>query len=147
MMEDTCFEDLIPDPTGNYAPIPKKFVNVLLKRGMISIPVTEEQDASLKFLQSLWQDESKTLLRFLLAGLRRKDRELLVQYPGFGKLERFIYNVLSNAENYHKSRSLKEIQQMVLKNYGVNYPLSEIRKIRFKVYNDKKSSKNNPPKA
>jgi len=140
-MHETNFEDLVPDPTGNYAPISRKFINVLIKRGMISIPISPDQDVFLNGLKELWKDESKTLLRFMLADLRKKDRELLINHPRFGKLERFIYNTFVNSDLYQKGRGLKDVQNMVLKNYGVHYPLEDIKKIRFKVYNDRKARK------
>jgi hypothetical protein len=124
------YEDLLDDPRTSYHPVPKKLISTFIKRGMVSIPVTSEQAAILKFLQWAWEDTSKLLLRFMLGSVRRRDREMLLEFPHLGRIERYILTLFFNKTK----RSPRDVQHFVKHRFGFEYPIEDIEKIRKLSY-------------
>lgn len=122
--------ELTLDPRTQYAPIPKKLISVMVKRGVLSIPVTPEQEEGLRMLKWAFEDKSKLALRFMLGTIRKRDRQILVEYPHMGKIERYMLKMFLSEKKW----SLKAVQESVSKAFKVDYALEEIKVIRKMAY-------------
>lgn len=112
-------------PAEKFSPIPKDAILRLVRKGIISLPPTTEQQSVIQALKEVWGDE--WYMRNMVSKVRKRDREMLVHFPMLGRVDKYVLNIYLNK----KSRlTVEDIQGMVGRTYGTSYPKEKILAIR-----------------
>jgi hypothetical protein len=122
----------INETLNTFKPIPRNVLLRMIEDGIVEMPLSDNDRKFLKALSSFWKDE------WYVAQMNKSftvdKRAMLLAFPDFGKIERYILSSYLNLKPGMKL-SVKEITRRIGTHFKIDYSPAKIRKIRQIAYN------------
>lgn len=138
-------DELSVDPRKEYPFLAPKIFREMIKRGVLSVPMTPEQEAGMKMLQWVCEDKSKLFLRFMISKIRKRDREMLIMFPTLSSHERGIVTMFLNCDDSSAissskafSATVKNVQKRIKETCGYDISADRVRQLRQMAYDYKR---------
>lgn len=123
-----------------YQPVPLKALKRMADEGLVTDPLDEKDQHALQLLSRLWADE--WYVARMNMSFKSDKRALMLAFPDFGKIERYILNSYLPDKFKKKSRvSVKEVSERIREYFHIDYPEFKIKRIRQIAYNMLRSSR------
>ncbi len=117
-----------------YKPVPLKALKRMVGEGLLTEPLDEKDQYALQLLSSLWADE--WYVARMNMSFKSDKRSLMLAFPSFGKIERYILNSYLPKENGPRSRvSVRDVANNLRTHFHIEYPEFKIKRIRQIAYN------------
>ena len=130
----------VEDAATEFRPISLKALKRLVEEGLLSEPLDETDQHILTILSRIWSDEWYVAQMNL--SFKPDKRALMLAFPNFGKIERYILNSYLPAEHKKKSRvSVHEVAKRLRDHFHIDYPEFKIKRIRQIAYNMLRSTR------
>jgi len=124
----------------NFRPVSLKVLKRLVDDGLISVPLCDMDQYALSILAQIWSSE--WYVAQMNKTFKPDKRALMLAFPDFGKIERYILNSYLPDKFKKKSRvSVKEIAERIRDHFHIEYPDFKIKRIRQIAYNMLRSSR------
>lgn len=117
-----------------YRPIPLKALKRMVDEGLLTDPLDEKEHFALQLLSHLWADE--WYVARMNMSFKSDKRALMLAFPNFGKIERYILS--SYLPNEHGPRyrvSVRDVANNLRNYFHIEYPEIKIKRIRQIAYN------------
>lgn len=130
----------LDDAAATYRPISKKALKRMIDDGLISEPLTESDQQTLSILCRIWSSE--WYVAQMNKTFRPDKRALMLAFPNFGKIDRYILSCFIPDEFKPKTKvTIKGISKYIRDFYHVEYPDLKIRRVRQIAYNMLRNSR------
>jgi len=130
----------LEEASTKFRPVSLKALKRLVNDGLISVPLTEADQHTLSFLCQIWSSE--WYVAQMNMTFKPDKRALMLAFPNFGKLERYILNSYLPDEFKKKSRvSIQEVSKRIREYFHIDYPDFKIKRIRQIAYNMLRSTR------
>lgn len=117
-----------------YRPVPLKALKRMVGEGLLTEPLGEKDQHALHLLSKLWADE--WYVAQMNMSFKSAKRALMLAFPNFGKIERYILSSYIPKEHESKVRvSVKDVANNLRIYFHIEYPESRIKRIRQIAYN------------
>jgi len=117
-----------------YKPVPLKALKRMVGEGLLTEPLDEKDQYALQLLSSLWADE--WYVARMNMSFKSDKRSLMLAFPSFGKIERYILNSYLPKENGPRYRvSVRDVANNLRTHFHIEYPEFKIKRIRQIAYN------------
>lgn len=124
----------VEEAATKFSPVSLKALKRMVDEGLLSEPLNEEDQHALSVLSQLWSDE--WYVAQMNMSFKPNKRALMLAFPNFGKIERYILNSYLPNEHKKKSRvSVHEVSVRLRDHFHINYPEFKIKRIRQIAYN------------
>lgn len=128
------------EATEKFRPVSLKVLKRLVDDGLISIPLSDMDQYALSILCQIWSSE--WYVAQMNKTFKPDKRALMLAFPDFGKIERYILNSFLPDKFKKKSRvSVKEVAARIREYFHIEYPEFKIKRIRQIAYNMLRSSR------
>ena len=118
----------------NYRPVSLKVLKRMVEEGLISEPLTESDQRALMVFSKILADS--WYVAQMNKAFRPEKRAMMLAFPNFGKIERFILNSYLPSEFKPKTKvSVRELAKQIKAFYGLDYPEMKIKRVRQIAYN------------
>ncbi len=115
--DDKELKRLISEASNKYK-LPVAYIKILLKRSIIHLPLTPNDEIVLNAFSKTYADTK--LLRISLKKFNKKTRQSLIENPDLNTIEQYIYTRLYNAKKQGLIITVYQILNELNKYYGVN---------------------------
>ena len=123
-----------------FRPISLKALKQMSDDGLISEPLNEADQYALSLISRVWADE--WYVAQMNMSFKADKRALMLAFPNFGKIERYILNSYLPDEYKRKSRvSVHEVSKRLRDHFHIDYPEFKIKRIRQIAYNMLRSTR------
>jgi len=130
----------VEDAVTEFRPISLKALKRLVEEGLLSEPLDEADQHILSILSRIWSDE--WYVAQMNMTFKPDKRALMLAFPNFGKIERYILNSYLPDEHKKKSRvSVHEVSKRLRDHFYIDYPEFKIKRIRQIAYNMLRSTR------
>lgn len=130
----------LKEAAEKFRPISLKALKRLIDDGLISVPVSSKDQYALSILSQIWSSE--WYVGQMNKTFKPDKRALMLAFPDFGKIERYILNSYLPDKFKKKSRvSVKEVAERIREYFHIEYPEFKIKRIRQVAYNMLRSSR------
>ena len=130
----------IEEAAAKYRPVSLKALKRMIEEGLLSETLNEGDQHALSVLSRLWSDE--WYVAQMNMSFKPNKRALMLAFPNFGKIERYILNSYLPDEYKKKSRvSVHEITKRLRDHFHIDYPEFKIKRIRQIAYNMLRSTR------
>lgn len=117
-----------------YKPVPLIALKRMVSKGLLAEPLDEKDQYALQLLSQLWADE--WYVARMNMSFKSDKRALMLAFPNFGKIERYILNSYLPKEHGPKYRvSVRDIANNLRTYFHIEYPELKIKRIRQIAYN------------
>ena len=117
-----------------YKPVPLKALKRMVGEGLLTEPLDEKDQYALHLLSRLWSDE--WYVAQMNMSFKSDKRALMLAFPNFGKIERYILSSYIPKEHESKVRvSVKDVANNLRIYFHIEYPENKIKRIRQIAYN------------
>ncbi|MDD2732612.1 MAG: hypothetical protein PHF56_01625 [Desulfuromonadaceae bacterium] len=125
---------------AKFRPVSLKALKRMVDEGLVSEPLNEGDQHALSVLSRLWADE--WYVAQMNMSFKPDKRALMLAFPNFGKIERYILNSYLPDEHKKKSRvSAYEVSKRLRDHFHIDYPEFKIKRIRQIAYNMLRSTR------
>ena len=125
---------------AKFRPVSLKALKRMVDQGLVSEPLNEVDQHALSVLSLLWADE--WYVAQMNMSFRPEKRALMLAFPNFGKIERYILNSYLPDEHKKKSRvSVHEVAKRLRDHFHLDYSEFKIKRIRQIAYNMLRSTR------
>ena len=121
-----------------FRPIPRKVFRRLAADCIITIPLSASDQQVMAALCRIWTSEWYVAQMNKLFDLDK--RAMMLAFPNFGKIERYILSCYLNLKP-EKKISVKKMASWIRKFFELEYPQGEIERIRQIAYNLRRPSR------
>lgn len=115
-----------------FRPISRHVLERLIEDGIIEEPLSERDRIVLAALSRIWKDE--WYVAQMNKSFTADKRAMMLAFPDFGKIERYILNSYLNLKPGMKL-SVKETARRIREHFKLEYPAAKIRRVRQIAYN------------
>ncbi|MRR22123.1 hypothetical protein EG830_03985 [bacterium] len=123
-----------------YRPVPLKALKRMAVDGLLTEPLDEKDQHALQLLSRLWADE--WYVARMNMSFKSDKRALMLAFPDFGKIERYILSSYLPKEHEPRFRvSVRDVANNLRIYFHIEYPESKIKSIRQIAYNMLRSSR------
>ena len=123
-----------------YQPVSLKALKRMFDEGLISAPLNEEDQHAISILSRLWSDEWYVAQMNL--SFKPAKRAMMLAFPNFGKIERYILSSFLPDEYDKKIRvNVKDVSKNLRNYFHIEYPEFKIKRIRQIAYNMRRSTR------
>ena len=123
-----------------FRPISLKTLQRLVDDGLISMPLSDMDQYALSILSQIWSSE--WYVAQMNKTFKPDKRALMLAFPDFGKIERYILNSYLPDKFKKKARvSVREVAERIRGYFHIEYPEFKIKRIRQIAYNMLRSSR------
>ena len=123
-----------------YRPIPLKALQRMIKEGYLTEPLDDKDQHALQLLSRIWRDE--WIVARMNMSFKSDKRALMLAFPNFGKIERYILCSFLPKENGPRYRvSVRDVASNLRTYFNIDYPEIQIKRIRQIAYNMLRSSR------
>lgn len=130
----------LKEAAEKFRPISLKTLKRLVDDGLICMPLSDIDEYALSILSQIWSSE--WYVAQMNKTFKPDKRALMLAFPDFGKIERYILNSYLPDKFKKKTRvSVKEIAERIREYFHVEYPEFKIKRIRQIAYNMLRSSR------
>jgi hypothetical protein len=130
----------VEEAAAKYRPVSLKALKRMVDEGLVSEPLNEWDQHAMSVLSRLWSDE--WYVAQMNMSFKPNKRALMLAFPNFGKIERYILNSYLPDEYKKKSRvSVHEVAKRLRDHFHINYPEFKIQRIRQIAYNMLRSTR------
>ncbi|GAM08420.1 hypothetical protein OR1_00691 [Geobacter sp. OR-1] len=124
----------LEEAVATFQPVSQKALKRLVDDGLISEPLTDSDQHTLSVLCQIWSSE--WYVAQMNMTFKPDKRALMLAFPNFGKIERYILNSYLPDEFKQKSRvSVMEVSTRIREFFHIEYPEFKILRIRQIAYN------------
>lgn len=117
-----------------YRPVPLKALKRMVGEGLLTDPLDEKDQHALRLLSRLWTDE--WYVARMNMSFKSDKRALMLAFPNFGKIERYILSSYLPKKHGPKYRvSVRDIANNLRNYFHIEYPEIKIKRIRQIAYN------------
>ena len=117
-----------------YKPIPLKALKRMIDEGLLTDPLNEKDQYALRILSRLWADE--WYVARMNISFKSDKRALMLAFPNFGKIERYILSSYLPKEGKPRVRvSVQDVANNLRIYFHIEYPAFKIKRIRQIAYN------------
>ena len=117
-----------------YKPIPRKALKRMVDEGLLTYPLDEKDQHALQLLSRLWTDE--WYVARMNMSFKSDKRTLMLAFPNFGKIERYILSSYLPKEGKPRVRvSVQDVANNLRIYFHIEYPEFKIKRIRQIAYN------------
>lgn len=117
-----------------YRPIPFKALKRMVGAGLLTDPLDEKDQHALQLLSRLWTDE--WYVARMNMSFKSDKRALMLAFPNFGKIERYILSSYLPKEGRPRVRvSVQDVANNLRIYFHIEYPEFKIKRIRQIAYN------------
>lgn len=117
-----------------YQPIPLKALKRMVYEGLLTEPLDEKGQHALQLLSRIWADEWYVARMNL--SFKSDKRALMLAFPNFGKIERYILCSYLPKEGKPRVRiSVQDVANNLRIYFNIEYPELKIKRIRQIAYN------------
>jgi hypothetical protein len=125
---------------AKYRPISLKALKRMVDDGLLSKPLSDTDQQTLSVICEIWSSE--WYVAQMNMTFRPDKRALMLAFPNFGKIERYILNSYLPDEHKKKSRvSVHEVSKRLRDHFHIDYPEFKIKRIRQIAYNMLRSTR------
>ena len=122
-----------------YHPVSLKALKRMFDDGLLSDPLNEGDRQAMALLSRLWADEWYVAQMNL--SFKSEKRALMLAFPNFGKIERYILSSFLPDEYDMKIRvSIRDVSNNLRNYFHIEYPEFKIKCIRQIAYNMRRST-------
>lgn len=130
----------LKEAAETFQPISLKALKRLVDDGLISVPLSSMDQHSLSILSQIWTSE--WYVAQMNKTFKPDKRALMLAFPDFGKIERYILNSYLPDKFKKKSRvSVREVAERIREYFHIDYPEFKIKRIRQIAYNMLRNSR------
>lgn len=130
----------VEEAAAKYRPISLKALKRMVEEGLLSETLNEWDQQVLSILSRLWSDE--WYVAQMSMSFKPNKRALMLAFPNFGKIERYILNSYLPDKYKKKSRvSIQEVSKRLRDHFHIDYPEFKIKRIRQIAYNILRSTR------
>lgn len=130
----------LKEAAEKFRPISLKTLKRLVDDGLISVPLSSMDQYALSILSQIWTSE--WYVAQMNKTFKPDKRALMLAFPDFGKIERYILNSYLPDKFKKKSRvSVREVAERIREYFHIDYPEFKIKRIRQIAYNMLRSSR------
>lgn len=123
-----------------YQPVSLKALKRMFDDGLISAPLNEGDRLAMALLSRLWSNE--WYVAQMNISFKPAKRAMMLAFPNFGKIERYILSSFLPGENDNKFRvSVKDVSNNLRNYFHIEYPEFKIKRIRQIAYNMRRSNR------
>ena len=117
-----------------YKPVPLKALKRMVSEGLLTEPLDEKDQHALQLLSSIWADE--WYVARMNMSFKSDKRALMLAFPNFGKIERYILCSYLPKEHGPRYRvSVRDVANNLRTYFHIEYPEFKIKRIRQIAYN------------
>ncbi len=117
-----------------FRPIPMKALKRMVGEGLLTDPLDEKDQHALQLLSRLWTDE--WYVARMNMSFKSDKRALMLAFPNFGKIERYILSSYLPKEGRPRVRvSVQDVANNLRIYFHIEYPAFKIKRIRQIAYN------------
>ena len=117
-----------------YKPVPLKALKRMVGEGLLTEPLDEKDQHALQLLSRIWSDE--WYVARMNMSFKSDKRALMLAFPNFGKIERYILKYYLPKENGPRYRvSVRDVANNLRTYFHIEYPELKIKRIRQIAYN------------
>lgn len=122
------------EQAAHFQPVSLKALKRMAAEGLLTEPLGKEDQHALKLLSRLWADE--WYVAQMNMSFKSDKRALMLAFPNFGKIERYILSSYIPKEHESKIRvSVKDVVNNLRIYFHIEYPENKIKRIRQIAYN------------
>jgi len=130
----------LKEAAENFRPISLKALKRLVDDGLISVPLSSMDQYALSILSQIWTSE--WYVAQMNKTFKPDKRALMLAFPDFGKIERYILNSYLPDKFKKKARvSVRDVVERIREHFHIDYPEFKIKRIRQIAYNMLRSSR------
>ena len=130
----------VEEAVAKFHPVSLKALKRMVDEGLISEPLNESDQYALSVLSRLWSDE--WYVAQMNMTFRPDKRALMLAFPNFGKVERYILCSYLPGKYKKKARvSVHEVSKNLREYFKIDYPDFKIKRVRQIAYNMLRSSR------
>ena len=124
----------LENAASTFRPISMKTLKRMVYDGLISEPLSESDQYTLSILCRIWSCE--WYVAQMNKTFRPDKRALMLAFPNFGKIERYILNCYIPDEFKPKTKvTVRGLSKNIRDFYHVDYPDFKIKRVRQIAYN------------
>lgn len=117
-----------------YRPIPLNALKRMVDEGLLTGPLDEKDQHALQMLSRIWGDE--WYVARMNMSFKSDKRALMLAFPNFGKIERYILSSYIPKEHGTRYRvSVRDVANNLRNYFHIEYPEIKIKRIRQIAYN------------
>lgn len=117
-----------------YKPVPLKALKRMVSEGLLTEPLDEKDQHALQLLSGIWPDE--WYVARMNMSFKSDKRALMLAFPNFGKIERYILSSYLPKEHGPRYRvSVRDVANNIRTYFHIEYPEFKIKRIRQIAYN------------
>ena len=117
-----------------YKPVPLKALKRMVGEGLLTEPLDERDQHALQLLSRIWSDE--WYVARMNMSFKSDKRALMLAFPNFGKIERYILSSYLPKEHEPRVRvSVRDVANNLRTYFHLEYPELKIKRIRQIAYN------------
>ncbi len=128
---------------NKFRPISREVLERLVEDGIIAVPFSEQDRNVLTALSLIWKDE--WYVAQMNKSFKPDKRVMMLAFPDFGKIERYILSSYLNLKPGMKI-SLKKMASRIQMYFKLDYPVFKIRRVRQIAYNLRRHERRNTRK-
>jgi hypothetical protein len=130
----------VEEAATRFSPVSLKALKRLVDDGLISVPLSGMDQYALSILSQIWTSE--WYVAQMNKTFKPDKRALMLAFPDFGKIERYILNSYLPDKFKKKTRvSVREVAERIRDYFHIEYPEFKIKRIRQIAYNMLRSSR------
>lgn len=130
----------VDEAATKFSPVSLKALKRMVEEGLLSEPLNEGDRHALSVLSRLWSEE--WYVAQMNMSFKPNKRALMLAFPNFGKIERYILNSYLPDKYKKKSRvSVQEVSKRLHDHFHIDYPEFKIKRIRQIAYNMLRSTR------
>lgn len=117
-----------------FHPVSLKALKRMVYEGFLTEPLNEKDQYALQLLSRLWADE--WYVARMNMSFKSDKRALMLAFPNFGKIERYILSSYLAKEHGPRYRvSVRDVANNLRNYFHIEYPEIKIKRIRQIAYN------------
>ncbi len=128
---------------NKFRPISREVLERLVEDGIIAVPFSEQDRNVLTALSLIWKDE--WYVAQMNKSFKPDKRVMMLAFPDFGKIERYILSSYLNLKPGMKI-SIKKMASRIQMYFKLDYPVFKIRRVRQIAYNLRRHERRNTRK-
>lgn len=128
---------------NSVGPLSRKVLERLVDDGIISTPFSERDRHLLAALSLIWKDE--WYVAQMNKSFKPDKRVMMLAFPNFGKIERYILSSYLNLKPGMKV-SVRKMASRIHEHFKLDYPAFKIRQVRQIAYNLRRHERKNSTK-
>jgi len=130
----------VEEAAAKYRPVSLKALKRMVDEGLLSEPLDEVDQHTLSVLSRIWSDE--WYVAQMNMTFRPEKRALMLAFPHFGKVERYILSSYLPGKYKKKARvSVSEVSKNLRDYLNIDYPDFKIKRVRQIAYNMLRSTR------